>query len=138
MSLQQLSSLRKQCIFFLHCYFCNVIRANLISNLLNIDSSLPSEKDKKLLDLISHFSKIVVFHQNYFRFSFMYYICRCTNFSLQQSLYSQYINTFNFILIFPYLIDRLSSTIECIFRYFIFLRTFAEIKQQQQQQQQQN
>ena len=38
--------------FFLHCHFYNVIRANLMSDLLNIDSSLPTENDEKLLDIL--------------------------------------------------------------------------------------
>ena len=38
--------------FFLHCHFYNVIWANLMSDLLNIDSSLPTENDEKLLDIL--------------------------------------------------------------------------------------
>ena len=38
--------------FFLRCHFYNVIRANLMSDLLNIDSSLHTENDEKLLDIL--------------------------------------------------------------------------------------
>ena len=38
--------------FFLRCHFCNVIRASLMSDLLNIDSSLSTENDEKLLDIL--------------------------------------------------------------------------------------
>ena len=38
--------------FFLWCHFYCVIWANLMSDLLNIDSSLPTENDEKLLDIL--------------------------------------------------------------------------------------
>ena len=38
--------------FFLRCHFYNVIRANLVSDFLNIDSSVPTENDEKLLDIL--------------------------------------------------------------------------------------
>ena len=38
--------------FFLCCYFYIVICANIMSDLLKIDSSLPTENDEKLLDIL--------------------------------------------------------------------------------------
>ena len=38
--------------FFLHCQFYNKIRANLMSDLLKIDSSLPSICNQKVLDIV--------------------------------------------------------------------------------------
>ena len=38
--------------FFLSYHFYNVIRANLMNDLLNVDSSFPKENDEKLLDIL--------------------------------------------------------------------------------------
>ena len=38
--------------FFLRCHFYHVTWANLMSDLLNIDNSLPTKNDEKLLDIL--------------------------------------------------------------------------------------
>ena len=46
--------------FFLRCQFYNLIRVNLKSDLLNIDSSLPSVCDEMLLDKLLCGNKIIL------------------------------------------------------------------------------
>ena len=64
----------QQCIFFLRCHFYNVIWANLMSDLLNTDSSLPTENDEKLLYILlygnSKFDTIT--NQNILIFTFKF------------------------------------------------------------------
>ena len=60
--------------FFLRCHFYNVIWANLMSDLLNTDSSLPTENDEKLLYILlygnSKFDTIT--NQNILIFTFKF------------------------------------------------------------------
>ena len=46
------SSLKPQCVFFLRYQFYNVVTANLMSNLMNVGSSLPTGNDQKFLDIL--------------------------------------------------------------------------------------
>ena len=55
-------SLQQQRILFLCCHFYIVILANYMSDLLNIDRSIPTENDKKLLDIILYRNYTYIFY----------------------------------------------------------------------------